>query len=169
MFNSFWKLVLIQVSYCAFISAVKPRNLVGATFLKFLAGTFFSCLYFQVFVNRFFILMHSLLCVDVPLCCFYLSCVLKMTRQWISIWSFTNVKFFHLHFSFALLSKLFPFTENESAFDLLYCITFKLMDNQWLAMRASYMDFNVCVFSLLKISYVYEMIKFLLPNQFFCI
>ncbi|XP_010275485.1 PREDICTED: ELMO domain-containing protein A [Nelumbo nucifera] len=33
--------------------------------------------------------------------------------------------------------------ENESAFDLLYCITFKLMDQQWLAMRASYMDFNV--------------------------
>ncbi|XP_059301744.1 uncharacterized protein LOC132053653 isoform X5 [Lycium ferocissimum] len=50
-------------------SAVKPRNLVGATFLKFLA-------------------------------------------------------------------------ENESAFDLLYCITFKLMDHQWLAMHASYMDFN---------------------------
>lgn len=35
--------------------------------------------------------------------------------------------------------------ENESAFDLLYCITFKLMDHQWLAMRASYMDFNVRV------------------------
>ncbi|XP_034708436.1 ELMO domain-containing protein C-like isoform X2 [Vitis riparia] len=33
-------------------------------------------------------------------------------------------------------------SENESAFDLLYCITFKLMDNQWLAMHASYMDFN---------------------------
>ncbi|KAJ0054663.1 hypothetical protein Pint_00084 [Pistacia integerrima] len=33
-------------------------------------------------------------------------------------------------------------TENESAFDLLYCITFKLMDHQWLEMRASYMDFN---------------------------
>ncbi|XP_042011568.1 ELMO domain-containing protein A-like isoform X2 [Salvia splendens] len=32
--------------------------------------------------------------------------------------------------------------ENESAFDLLYCITFKLMDHQWLTMRASYMDFN---------------------------
>ncbi|XP_047980898.1 ELMO domain-containing protein A-like isoform X1 [Salvia hispanica] len=32
--------------------------------------------------------------------------------------------------------------ENESAFDLLYCITFKLMDRQWLSMRASYMDFN---------------------------
>ncbi|XP_024983167.1 ELMO domain-containing protein A-like [Cynara cardunculus var. scolymus] len=33
-------------------------------------------------------------------------------------------------------------SENESAFDLLYCITFKLMDRQWLAMHASYMDFN---------------------------
>ncbi|KAL4310596.1 hypothetical protein GQ457_01G052510 [Hibiscus cannabinus] len=33
-------------------------------------------------------------------------------------------------------------SENDSAFDLLYCITFKLMDHQWLAMRASYMDFN---------------------------
>ncbi|KAF1877248.1 hypothetical protein Lal_00012019 [Lupinus albus] len=32
--------------------------------------------------------------------------------------------------------------ENESAFDLLYCITFMLMDHQWLSMRASYMDFN---------------------------
>ncbi|KAH6767518.1 ELMO/CED-12 family protein [Perilla frutescens var. hirtella] len=32
--------------------------------------------------------------------------------------------------------------ENESAFDLLYCIAFKLMDHQWLTMRASYMDFN---------------------------
>lgn len=37
----------------------------------------------------------------------------------------------------------FWLTENETAFDLLYCITFKLMDNQWLAMHASYMDFNV--------------------------
>nr|GEV89370.1 hypothetical protein [Tanacetum cinerariifolium] len=33
-------------------------------------------------------------------------------------------------------------SENESAFDLLYCITFKLMDHRWLAMHASYMDFN---------------------------
>ncbi|KAK2405884.1 hypothetical protein P8452_68291 [Trifolium repens] len=32
--------------------------------------------------------------------------------------------------------------ENESAFDLLYCMAFKLMDHQWLSMRASYMDFN---------------------------
>lgn len=51
--------------------------------------------------------------------------------------------------------KFFVSTENESAFDLLYCITFKLMDHQWLTMRASYMDFNVsfhhnlgCLFNL---------------------
>ncbi|CAA0842451.1 ELMO/CED-12 family protein [Striga hermonthica] len=32
--------------------------------------------------------------------------------------------------------------ENEMAFDLLYCIAFKLMDHLWLVMHASYMDFN---------------------------
>ncbi|KAH0456959.1 hypothetical protein IEQ34_014866 [Dendrobium chrysotoxum] len=32
--------------------------------------------------------------------------------------------------------------EDERTFDLLYCITFKLMDHQWLTMNASYMDFN---------------------------
>lgn len=32
--------------------------------------------------------------------------------------------------------------ENERAFDILYCITFKLLDQQWLEMHASYMDFN---------------------------
>ncbi|KAJ6709906.1 ELMO DOMAIN-CONTAINING PROTEIN A-LIKE ISOFORM X1 [Salix koriyanagi] len=32
--------------------------------------------------------------------------------------------------------------ENDSAFDLLYCITFKLMDHEWLTIQASYMDFN---------------------------
>lgn len=42
----------------------------------------------------------------------------------------------------------FHVAENESAFDLLYCITFKLMDHQWLAMHASYMDFNVCAIEL---------------------
>ncbi|KAL4556620.1 hypothetical protein LXL04_039278 [Taraxacum kok-saghyz] len=56
------------------LEAVKPRNLVGATFLKFLSDIY--------------------------------------TR------------------------------DNELAFDLLYCIAFKLMDHQSLAMRASYMDFN---------------------------
>ncbi|KAF8409316.1 hypothetical protein HHK36_005390 [Tetracentron sinense] len=32
--------------------------------------------------------------------------------------------------------------EDEEAFDVLYCIAFEMMDAQWLAMRASYMDFN---------------------------
>ncbi|CAA6669789.1 unnamed protein product [Spirodela intermedia] len=32
--------------------------------------------------------------------------------------------------------------EDERAFDLLYCIAFKMMDQQWLAMHASYMDFS---------------------------
>jgi hypothetical protein len=39
--------------------------------------------------------------------------------------------------------------EHEEAFDILYCIAFEMMDAQWLAMRASYMQFNVkkrCVF-----------------------
>ncbi|CAL5015630.1 unnamed protein product [Urochloa decumbens] len=32
--------------------------------------------------------------------------------------------------------------ENDRAFDILYCITFKLMDQKWLEMHATYMDFN---------------------------
>ncbi|KAJ6360941.1 hypothetical protein OIU77_004881 [Salix suchowensis] len=32
--------------------------------------------------------------------------------------------------------------EDESAFDVLFCIAFEMMDAQWLAMRASYMEFN---------------------------
>ncbi|XP_019453717.1 PREDICTED: ELMO domain-containing protein A isoform X1 [Lupinus angustifolius] len=32
--------------------------------------------------------------------------------------------------------------ENEEAFNILYCIAFKMMDAQWLAMNASYMNFN---------------------------
>lgn len=44
-----------------------------------------------------------------------------------------------------LISHLFYFcnSENDRAFDILYCITFKLMDQQWLDMHATYMDFNV--------------------------
>lgn len=33
--------------------------------------------------------------------------------------------------------------EDEEAFDVLYCIAFEMMDAQWLAMHASYMNFNV--------------------------
>lgn len=32
--------------------------------------------------------------------------------------------------------------EDEMAFDNLYCIAFEMMDAQWLAKRASYMEFN---------------------------
>ncbi|WRX16669.1 ELMO domain - like 3 [Theobroma cacao] len=32
--------------------------------------------------------------------------------------------------------------EDENAFDVLYCIAFEMMDAQWLAMHASYMEFN---------------------------
>lgn len=35
--------------------------------------------------------------------------------------------------------------ENDRAFDILYCITFKLMDQKWLEMHATYMDFNVVI------------------------
>ncbi|EEE60364.1 hypothetical protein OsJ_13493 [Oryza sativa Japonica Group] len=33
-------------------------------------------------------------------------------------------------------------SEHEEAFDVLYCIAFEMMDAQWLAMRASYMQFK---------------------------
>ncbi|XP_021717303.1 ELMO domain-containing protein A isoform X2 [Chenopodium quinoa] len=32
--------------------------------------------------------------------------------------------------------------EDEEAFDVLFCIAFEMMDGQWLAMNASYMQFN---------------------------
>lgn len=32
---------------------------------------------------------------------------------------------------------------DEMAFDNLYCVAFQMMDAQWLAKRASYMEFNV--------------------------
>ncbi|XP_010245326.1 PREDICTED: ELMO domain-containing protein A-like [Nelumbo nucifera] len=33
-------------------------------------------------------------------------------------------------------------SEDEEAFDVLYCMAFEMMDAQWLAMHASYMEFN---------------------------
>ena len=35
------------------------------------------------------------------------------------------------------------FSEDEWAFDLLYCVAFLVMDKQWLEKNASYMEFNV--------------------------
>ncbi|XP_078437896.1 uncharacterized protein LOC144708445 isoform X2 [Wolffia australiana] len=40
----------------------------------------------------------------------------------------------------ALFSRLL--SVDQRAFDILYCIAFKMMDRQWLTMRASYMDFS---------------------------
>lgn len=39
--------------------------------------------------------------------------------------------------------------EDEMAFDNLYCVAFQMMDAQWLAKRASYMEFNVIDFFIL--------------------
>lgn len=47
------------------------------------------------------------------------------------------------------------------AFDNLFCVAFEMMDAQWLAKRASYMEFNVkfistlliALFSLSKLDY----------------
>ena len=39
--------------------------------------------------------------------------------------------------------------EDDMAFDNLYCVAFHMMDAQWLAKRASYMEFNVNHFSKL--------------------
>jgi hypothetical protein len=47
-----------------------------------------------------------------------------------------------------LLLTIVFFSENDRAFDILYCITFKLMDQKWLEMHATYMDFNVCLSSI---------------------
>lgn len=56
--------------------------------------------------------------------------------------------------------------EDEEAFDVLYCIAFELMDAQWLAMHASYMEFNV--HSLCQLSTILCSI-FTLSNVFCCL
>ena len=68
-----------------------------------------------------------------------------------------ELKTFHDYFpgfwscTVALGKALTPFVvavhcvEHEEAFDILYCIAFEMMDAQWLAMRASYMQFNVLI------------------------
>uniref|UniRef100_A0A0E0K320 ELMO domain-containing protein n=1 Tax=Oryza punctata TaxID=4537 RepID=A0A0E0K320_ORYPU len=47
-----------------------------------------------------------------------------------------------VNITFMLIQMLDLQSENDQAFDILYCITFKLMDQQWLDMHATYMDFN---------------------------
>lgn len=45
--------------------------------------------------------------------------------------------------------------EDDEAFDVLYCIAFAMVDAQWLAMRASYMEFKVYSLSLSPSLYCY--------------
>jgi hypothetical protein len=40
------------------------------------------------------------------------------------------------------------FSENEWAFDLLYCVAFVVMDKQWLERNATYMEFNVRIYTI---------------------
>ncbi|BBH00103.1 ELMO/CED-12 family protein [Prunus dulcis] len=47
-----------------------------------------------------------------------------------------------INISFMLIKMLDLCSEDEAAFDVLYCIAFEMVDAQWLAMHASYMQFN---------------------------
>nr|GEY83060.1 hypothetical protein [Tanacetum cinerariifolium] len=102
---------------------VKPQSFVGATFLKLLSEneSAFDLLY----------------CITFKL----------MDQQWLDMHaSYMDFNMLDLEAvkpqSFVGATFLKLLSENESAFDLLYCVTFKLMDQQWLDMHASYMDFN---------------------------
>jgi hypothetical protein len=58
---------------------------------------------------------------------------------------FLSVSFL-LQFGWILTSiddNLYVLLEDEMAFDMLYCVAFEMLDAHWLAMRASYMEFNV--------------------------
>ncbi|RRT38832.1 hypothetical protein B296_00046743, partial [Ensete ventricosum] len=70
-----------------------------------------------------------------------------MAAVFLKLLSVCSVECFsYWNFASLALTRVFPCNlppENERAFDVLYCMSFKMMDQQWLAMRASYMDFNV--------------------------
>ncbi|KAG6510518.1 hypothetical protein ZIOFF_028542 [Zingiber officinale] len=71
---------------------------------------------------------------------------LKLVFMLIKKNHYTFGLFFDVHVFTYKRMTLSLVTENDQAFDIMYCITFKLMDHQWLTMHASYMDFNVCYF-----------------------
>lgn len=57
--------------------------------------------------------------------------------------------------------------ENDRAFDILYCITFKLMDQKWLDMNATYMDFNVRLsFLIQNLLDMFSVPRTFCPDQF---
>jgi hypothetical protein len=47
------------------------------------------------------------------------------------------------------------FSENEWAFDLLYCVAFVVMDKQWLERNATYMEFNVRIYTIYFVPFVF--------------
>ncbi|KAA3462556.1 ELMO domain-containing protein A-like isoform X1 [Gossypium australe] len=55
--------------------------------------------------------------------------------------------------------------EDEEAFDVLYCVAFELMDAQWLAMHASYMEFNVLSLSRSLVAFTSCQTSFFLWNS----
>lgn len=55
--------------------------------------------------------------------------------------TYYTFSFLNFHDAHTILCLLVA--ENEEAFDILYCVAFEMMDAQWLAMHASYMEFNV--------------------------
>lgn len=61
--------------------------------------------------------------------------------------------------SFAGIRFLELLKEDEMAFDNLYCVAFQMMDAQWLAKRASYMEFNVKSFHHILV-YKYQNLEF---------
>lgn len=128
------------------IFPVKPRTLVGATFLKFLAGNVelicwicTNSIWKAIYTNwNYFLLVISL--SQYNMCSYWLCKIFLLDDFMIYGWLIHA----NLFLKFTNPGISFFLTENDSAFDLLYCITFKLMDHEWLAMHASYMDFNVC-------------------------
>ena len=62
---------------------------------------------------------------------------------------------------FNLMIWMFEIAEDEEAFDVLYCMAFEMMDAQWLAMRASYMEFNVLLSLSLSSLYTHSHIHIL--------
>lgn len=138
------------------IFAVKPRTLVGATFLKFLAGNVNVQPIYSIFEQRLY-QNHACEVSFFPVCDFWITNIcsywvleIALVDAFMILWRMLHVKQASL-LKFAYPSFAFFLTENDSAFDLLYCITFKLMDHEWLAMHASYMDFNVRSLQLLAV------------------
>ncbi|XP_028549924.1 ELMO domain-containing protein A isoform X3 [Dendrobium catenatum] len=81
-------------------------------------------------------------CMGVPICCCWHQYFFYADPNVRSLFrkakKSSRSKFYKnsLSSSFSLLA------EDEEAFDVLYCIAFQMMDAQWLAMRASYLQFN---------------------------